>query len=142
MKDIQHSKKYVIFLIALTFMLVSACGGTQSNNTEPTDAPPPLPTETEAESSSVNGADIYAGLCIACHGADAKGVPGLGKDLTTSEFVASKTNEELVAFIVEGRTADHPDNTTGVNMPPSGGNPNLTQDELNAVVEYLRSFAE
>lgn len=138
MKNIQHSKKYTILFLALTFIFLSACGGAQSNTPEPTDTPPPPPAEIE---SPLSGADVYAGLCIACHGADAKGVPSLGKDLTTSELVANKTDEELAAFIIEGRPATHPDNTTGIDMPPRGGNPNLTEEEINAVVAYLRTLA-
>ena len=127
-----------MFILAVVFL--SACGETQANNSsQNTNQEDPV---IEADSSSLSGPDVYAGLCIACHGPDAKGVPNLGKDLTTSEFVATKTDEELVAFIIEGRPGTHPDNTTDVDMPPRGGNPNLTEEEINAVVDYLRTLAE
>ncbi|MDH5508231.1 MAG: cytochrome c [Anaerolineae bacterium] len=87
-----------------------------------------------------NGQTIYNGLCIACHGADATGVEGLGKDLTTSEFLADSTDEELIAFIIAGRPMTDPANTTGVDMPPRGGNPNLTDEEIADVVSFVRSL--
>jgi disulfide bond formation protein DsbB len=128
---------FALLTVSLLVLGLSACGDTEE----------PAPTATaveEVEEAPVTGAltgeDIYAGLCVACHGADAKGIAGLGKDLTTSEFLASQTDAEMVAFIVEGRPADHPDNTTGVSMPPRGGNPSLTDEDLAGVVTYLRSL--
>jgi disulfide bond formation protein DsbB len=67
-------------------------------------------------------------------------VPGLGSDLTTSEFVANQSDSELVAFIKEGRAPDHPENVTGVAMPPKGGNPSLTDEDLSHIVAYIRSI--
>ncbi len=80
--------------------------------------------------------------CIACHGADAKGIPGLGKDMTTSDFVRSKSDAELVEFIKQGRAPDDPLNTTGVPMPPMGANPSLTDADLLAIVEFIRSLSD
>ncbi|MCB0074956.1 MAG: cytochrome c, partial [Caldilineaceae bacterium] len=78
--------------------------------------------------------------CSACHGADAKGVPNLGKDLVDSEFVAKMSDDELVAFVKQGRSTDDPANTTGVAMPPKGGNPALQEAQIRGIVAYLRSL--
>jgi mono/diheme cytochrome c family protein len=86
------------------------------------------------------GAGLYKKTCAACHGQEGKGVPGLGKDMTTSAFVAGLDDAGLVAFIKAGRTADDPANTTKVPMPAMGGNPNLTDDELSAIVAHIRSL--
>lgn len=80
--------------------------------------------------------------CAGCHGPDAKGLPNLGKDLTTSTFVSGKTDAELVDFLKVGRAADAPDNTTHVAMPPKGGNPALSDDDLKDVVAYMRSLQQ
>jgi len=80
--------------------------------------------------------------CIACHGADAKGVTGLGKDLTTSAFVKDKTNAALIEFVKTGRPASDPLNTTGVDMPPKGGNPALSDMNILDIVAYLRSIQQ
>jgi hypothetical protein len=38
-----------------------------------------------------------------------------------------------------GRDTSDPLNTTGIPMPPRGGNPSLTDDQLRWVIAYLRS---
>ncbi len=78
---------------------------------------------------------------VACHGPEAKGMPGLGKDMTTSEFIASRSDAEMVEFIKRGRAADDPLNTTGVPMPPKGANVALSDADILAVVKYIRSLS-
>lgn len=87
-----------------------------------------------------SGKKIYATTCIACHGPDGAGVKGNGKPLATSEFVASLNDDDLLAFILKGRDPSDPKNTTGVGMPPKGGNPVLSEDDLLDVISYLRSL--
>jgi disulfide bond formation protein DsbB len=101
------------------------------------------PTEEPApEGDAVVGETLFQNTCAACHGSDAKGLPGLGKDLTTSEFVKGLSDAELVAFITEGRPVDDPANTRGVAMPPKGGNPDLTDEDLFDIVAYIRTLEE
>lgn len=85
------------------------------------------------------GQRIYMANCFACHGMDARGIPGLGKDLIVSEFMDGLTDEELVDFVIAGRQPWEEGNTTGVSMPPRGGNPMVTDDQIMAVVAYLRT---
>lgn len=85
-----------------------------------------------------NGEAIYGSTCAACHGPDAAGIPGLGLPLVDSEFVQSMTDAELIAFIKAGRLAS--EGTTGVAMPPKGGNPSLTDQDIADVVAYLRTL--
>jgi disulfide bond formation protein DsbB len=118
---------------------------------EPTAAEPtePVPAEATAaagEAGAVaatapDGQALFNVTCPACHGRDAKGVPGLGKDMTTSEFIASRSDAEMVEFIKRGRPVDDPLNTTGVMMPPKGANMALSDDDLLAVVQYMRSLS-
>lgn len=90
--------------------------------------------------NTADGETYFDQTCAACHGMDAKGLPQLGKDLTTSKFVAGKTNAELLAFIKQGRLPNDPLNTTGVAMPPKGGNPALTDQQLIDIISYLRQI--
>ena len=96
--------------------------------------------EPAAPAAALDGKALFGVTCTACHGPNAKGLPGLGKDMTTSEFIASKSDAELVAFIKQGRAVGDPLNTTGVPMPPMGANPALSDDELLAIVEFIRSL--
>lgn len=123
----------LLFAIALAAaMVLGACGGGAAT---PEGAAPPIPP-----GDAGRGKTVYDGACAACHGPDATGLPGLGKDLTTSEFAAGKTDAELVAFIKAGRPTNDPLNTTGVEMPPKGGNAALTDQDLADVVAYIRTL--
>ena len=86
------------------------------------------------------GRQLFAATCVTCHGLDGKGVPSLGKDLTTSEFVRDQTDDELVTFLIDGRASTDPLNTTGIAMPPRAGNPALTDADLEDIAAYLRSI--
>jgi disulfide bond formation protein DsbB len=85
------------------------------------------------------GAQLYRSVCASCHGANLAGVEGLGRGLVPSSFIASLSDEELVAFIIEGRPIDHPDNITGVAMLPRVGNPLLSDQDIAAIVAYIKA---
>ncbi len=117
-------------------MLLSACGGgSETSGGGDGDG------EAAAGDASA-GKETFTESCSSCHGQDAKGAPNLGKDLTTSAFVADQTDDELVAVIKVGRDTSDPANTTGVAMPPKGGNPALTDEQLTDVVAYIRTVEE
>jgi disulfide bond formation protein DsbB len=52
----------------------------------------------------------------------------------------SQDGDDLVTFLKVGRGPSDADNTTGVQMPPRGGNPSLGDDDLTNVVAYLKSL--
>jgi len=122
----------LFFLLIVVGMLLAACGGGGE--------PAPTATPQGPVGDATAGKKAYDSTCIACHGADAKGMPGLGKDLTTSEFVKSKSDADMVAFIKVGRPASDPANTQGVDMPPKGGNPALTDQDFLDIVAFVRSL--
>jgi mono/diheme cytochrome c family protein len=125
------SKLCVGLLGGMLALGLAACGGGAA------------PTATVAASSAgdpANGKTLFLGTCSACHGPEATGVTGLGKDLTTSTFVASQTDEQLLKFIQTGRPASDPASTTGVDMPPRGGNPALTDANLADIIAFVRSI--
>ena len=84
---------------------------------------------------SAAGKTVYTQTCIACHGANGKGaIPGV-QDLTVTDGPLSKSDEELLASIAEGfQSSGSP-----MAMPPKGGNPTLTLDDIRAVISYLRT---
>ena len=69
-------------------------------------------------------------------------MPGLGKDMTTSEFIKGLSDGELVEFIKKGRTIEDPMNTTGIAMPPKGMNVALSDDDILAIVKFIRSLSQ
>lgn len=98
--------------------------------------------EMVAISIAEQGRDIFRTICAACHGPAGYGVQGLGRDLVHSDFVADMDDSSFVSFIEQGRPADHPLNKTKVTMPPKGGNPALTIDDLRAVVSFVRGIQD
>ena len=110
---------------------------------QPTALPPtnaPAAQAVAYDPAAVSeGQGIFQSICSACHGFDARGLPGLGKNLIESQFVHGLTDDQLLAFIIHGRDTSDPMNTTYVAMPPRGGNPSLTDDQLRSVIAYLRT---
>jgi len=121
-------------LIAVLALAMAACGGGASDTSSDSGS-----SADTGAGDPVKGATVYTSTCSACHGADLQGIDGLGKPLAPSEFVADHTEEELAAFIAVGRPAGDPDNTQGVDMPPKGGNPSLTDQDLLDVSAYLKA---
>jgi disulfide bond formation protein DsbB len=93
-----------------------------------------------ADAKIAKGEKLFRQTCASCHGADGHGMPKLGKDLHNNEFTKGLTDEEMLAFVVEGRPAFHPDNTQGVDMPPRGGNPALTDEDILAIIAFQRTW--
>jgi disulfide bond formation protein DsbB len=132
-------RKYTIlaFLAVLVLSLaLAACGGGGAAETE---GPPPTPTPS---GDPVAGKATFDTVCIACHGPGGVGVEGLGKPFTTSEFLLTVNDQELLEFIKTGRPISDPANTTGVDMPPKGGNPALTDEQLTDIIAYVRTLHE
>ena len=134
--------KKSVLIIGLVILIVglAACGGGGDSASSGGQA------EEEAAPVSLGDADAgkeqFDMVCSACHGFDGEGIEGLGKPFTTSEFLAEKSDEEMVEFIKVGRPSGDPLNTTGVDMPPKGGNPALSEEQILDIVAYVRTLQE
>lgn len=136
----------IVTLLLLVVSILAACGG---GGSEPAPAaePPAQPLAQEPAAQPVAMGDPAKGkenfaTCAGCHGPEGKGIEGLGKDMTSSEFIASQTDEQLLAFIKIGRPASDPANTVGVDMPGKGGNPALTDAQIMDIIAYIRSLQQ
>ena len=118
-----------IVLTLFTFGLVACGGGGDTGGGDGASA------ELVAQ-----GEKHYMQTCGTCHGKDAEGLPNLGKPLLDNEFIQESSDAEMVEFLKKGRPATHPENTRGVDMPPKGGNPALTEQDLQAIVAYVRTL--
>ena len=86
------------------------------------------------------GRDLFLAMCSACHGPNGEGMDGLGKPFTSSAFVKNSTDKEIMTMVKMGRPIWDAANTTGVDMPPKGGNPAMTDDQLSDIIAYIRSI--
>ena len=87
---------------------------------------------------AAKGRALFMQSCTSCHGPNAEGLPRMGPNLRQSRFIAQTSDLRLIAFLKSGRPATDPKNTTGIPMPPRGGNLALGDDALADIVEFLR----
>lgn len=88
------------------------------------------------------GKNLFLKTCASCHGNDARGMPKQGKSLWDNPFVQARSDQEMVEFLKVGRRASDPLNTTGVDMPPRGGNPALTDEDLARILTFVRTLQD
>lgn len=134
-----------LLLLAIALVLGGCGGGDDEEEQAPAAqqgqaAEEPEAAEEVEAGDAEAGKALFATTCQACHGAAGEGVPGLGKDMTTSEFIAGLSDAELLAFVKVGRAPTDPLNTTGVLMPPKGGNPALTDEQLVDIIAFIREI--
>jgi mono/diheme cytochrome c family protein len=91
---------------------------------------------------AVAGEQLFQSTCAACHGRRGEGIAKQGLPLRTSTFVKERDDQALLAFIKIGRQPFDPANTTGVGMPPRGGNPIFTDDKILDTIAYVRVLQE
>ncbi len=95
---------------------------------------------TQVDSDTIAmGQQLYTEACAACHGIEGEGITGLGSPLTSSPLVQQQTESDLLAIIRNGLAANDPANGSGIAMPASGGHPELTDEEIVAIIRYLRA---
>jgi mono/diheme cytochrome c family protein len=136
------SSSYIVVLVALfAFNLMSCGGGGESKPAQETSAMKMEEPKLEPGNAE-QGKTFFVQFCSACHGQDALGLKGLGKDLVHSEFIAGLSDEEMLKYVNEGRAVDDPRNTTGIPMPPKGGNPALTDQQIMHIIAYLRTIQD
>ncbi len=78
------------------------------------------------------------GLCWTCHGVDAKGMKGLGPDLTDKTWLHGDGSIDFVKSTVKAGIAKPRKGATP--MPPFGGVP-LNDNQVAAVAAYVQSLS-
>jgi disulfide bond formation protein DsbB len=128
-------KLNLLFILMLILTLaLTACGGGNDDDDKPADEP------SKASGDATKGKALYVSACSACHGSSGEGVTGLGKSWTGSTFIQGLDDDEMLAFIKKGRPIGDPANTTGVDMPPKGGNPALNDEDLLNIIAFMRTL--
>lgn len=79
-----------------------------------------------AEEVVVDGPTVYGGLCKTCHDAGVAGAPIKGSD-QMAERLAANGMDTMMQNVLNGLNA----------MPPRGGNPTLTDEQIQAAVEFM-----
>ncbi len=132
-------KTFLILSLLVLLAVLASCGGSEPAPAQPAAQQPAA--QPVSQGDPARGKEAFI-TCAGCHGPEGKGVEGLGKDMTTSQWIKSQTDEQLLAFLKTGRPASDPLNTTGVDMPPKGGNPALTDAQLLDIIAYIHSIQQ
>lgn len=87
-----------------------------------------------AHASETSGEQVYIQNCMVCHGDDGSGaMPGV-PDLRANRSWMAVPAQQLIKHIKQGIQSPG----AAVTMPPKGGNPALSDEELSAVIDYMR----
>jgi len=81
---------------------------------------------TVEEPAVADGSAVYGGLCKTCHEAGVAGAPIAGSDQMAARL-DEKGLETLLHNAINGLNA----------MPPRGGNPTLTDEQIKAAIEFM-----
>lgn len=121
-------------LVIAALLALPAVGAAQATARADTISPAMIALGERIFLGRVGGA-----ICTTCHGKDAKGVPGLGPDLTDRTWLHGDGSLEFLRTIIRTGVMK-PKAGAGV-MPPSGGVP-LTPEQLQAVAAYVFSLSQ
>jgi cytochrome c oxidase subunit 3 len=116
-----------------------APGEPSATQPAPAAAPPPAALQP---GNKDKGRPLFRGTCASCHGPGGQGMPGLGKDMRNSAFIAEREDMALVDFLKVGRMPTDPSNSTGKLMPPRGGNTALSDQDLMDIVAFVRQIQQ
>ncbi|MGS2745239.1 c-type cytochrome [Halomonas sp. LS-001] len=84
------------------------------------------PASSDSGGGDIDGEGIYNNVCMACHETGAAGAPIRGDE----EAWATRTEQGFATLL------DHSINGIGA-MPARGGNPNLSDEEMEAATKYM-----
>ena len=93
-----------------------------------TDATPPATVAAAASDGGAEGEKVYKATCTICHAAGVAGAPKTGVAADWEARLAQGI-DVLKKHSIEGLRA----------MPPKGGNLALTNEQVNASVDYMLS---
>ncbi len=87
--------------------------------------PPKAPAQAPSQPAETDPASIYQNVCAACHDSGAAGAPIPGSDEWKKRVAKGK--DVLIQHALHGLNA----------MPPKGGRPDLPNEVIAKVVEYM-----
>lgn len=105
----------------------------KAGSTAPTAPAAGSSSLTADGSSAVNpmGEKLYKSACFACHASGVAGAPKFGDKAAWAPYIATG-EDAMVQVALSGKGA----------MPPKGGAPNASEDDIRAAVRYMVNAAK
>jgi cytochrome c5 len=127
-EKIMRRYTWIVTVAAALALTTIGCSKKEEAPPAPAQAPAPAPAPVaEAEKApAAIGAEVYQASCATCHAEGVAGAPKTG-DKAFWEGKIAGGPEQLVQNAINGIGT----------MPAKGGNPNLSDDEVRAAVEYM-----
>ena len=124
-----------VLLIVLTIVALFGVSGVIYRSRRPpvTVSGITQPVTSGQAASQDRAATIYSESCTGCHGP-----ANTNMQFVRADYLKGKSDLEVMTTIRTGRAANALDNTSSKAMPANGGRINLTDEELVALVKYLR----
>jgi mono/diheme cytochrome c family protein len=104
----------------------------------PDESPTAITAAMIALGDSIFHGKAGGGACFMCHGADAKGTPGIAPDLTDGKWLHGDGSYAAILRTVENGVPDPKENPDP--MPPMGG-ARLTPAQVRAVAAYVYALS-
>ncbi|MEO0899542.1 MAG: cytochrome c [Bacteroidota bacterium] len=130
-----------IFGLILASSLIIACGGGQTSNKESAQKkakPSPKKEVAKEEVAHPEGKKVYNQICLACHQANGKGLPGLYPPLTQTKWV-SGDKETLIKTILNGMNGEIEVLGEKYNQVMTPYKDVLSDQQIADVLSYVRS---
>ncbi len=126
----------------LLVALLAACGKSEPPKAEaPAAAPAPVAAApaaapaADAAADGGKGAELFKKTCAMCHQTGVAGAPKLGDKADWGPRIA-QGKDTLYKHAIEGF------NGAKGAMPPKGGNPALSDDDMKTIVDFMVAKAE
>jgi cytochrome c oxidase cbb3-type subunit 3 len=91
--------------------------------------------------AQAGGAAVFKTFCAQCHGAGAAGAMGYYPNLLDDDWIWGGDVEAIYQTIAHGVRWEEDDDTRLSQMPAFGDDELLTEEEIAAVTEYVRSLS-
>jgi cytochrome c5 len=119
-------KRFTWFIAVVAALALTSAGCSKKEETPPAPTPAVTPPPAAEKAPQVSGPQVYQSSCAACHAEGVAGAPKTGdKEFWAAKIAAGP--DPLVQNAINGIGT----------MPAKGGNPNLTDEEVRAAVEYM-----
>lgn len=116
----------------LLFLLVAAAAPVRAQAATDTTSPELIGAGRKVFEGKAGGA-----LCFSCHGMNARGIPGIGPDLTDGKWLHGDGGITFIEKIVSTGVAKPKQSAAA--MPPMGG-AKLDPTQVRAVAAYIASL--